>query len=326
MRHLGVLALAVAALSACTGGYTWSSRVQESPELRAHPEILNKDMIAAYTLPAAVQEQLFRKPADFRIYDAHAQKEFFLYMYEDDSIREEVVTVINYALPQGSRTQRLASRDESEYALSLFIADWKSHGQEDRLQYFNRRHAEEMYRKSTQIDDQIEHKKEEKKWWDTQVLNLNADLESRKAFGAYAGGSKEFNLADTPATENQLRHARRMQVLAEAQIAILEYKRAIRDSQYARAGAVFVESSIRVEDLIPNFGQPERLVSDIRQHVEPYSWGLAETRLQIVDKQLVVRHTRDVVLKVRDYVEELRLEFQAKAREKELVPAPAPKQ
>jgi hypothetical protein len=205
--------------------------------------------------------------------------------------------------------------------MALFIADWKSRGQEDRIQYFNRRHAEEMYRKSTQLDDQIEHKKVEKKWWDTEVFNLESDLQSRQNTGAYAGGDEKFIVGDAPCTERQLSHAKRMQVLAEAQLAILEYKRAIRDSQYARAGAVFVDSSMRVEDLLPQYGQPERLVEDVRTHVQPFSWGLSEVRLQVVGGQLVVRHTRDVVLMVRDYIEELRAEFLAKAREKALVPA-----
>jgi len=304
MRSLGVVsALLLGALGACVPADTWSSRVEEPPYMPPPPE------------------HLLRKPADFRILDAHVRKEFFLYLYEDESIREEVVTVINYALPEGSRAQRLATRDEADYAMGLFIADWKSHGQEERIQYFNRRHAEEMYRKSTQLDDQIEHKKVEKKWWDTEVFNLESDLQSRQNTGAYAGGDEKFNLADTPAAQNQLTHAKRMQVLAEAQLAILEYKRAIRDSQYARAGAVFVDSSMRVEDLLPHYGQPERLVEDVRTHVQPFSWGLSEVRLQVVGGQLVVRHTRDVVLMVRDYVEELRAQFLAKAREKELVPA-----
>ena len=316
-----VLALLLGSLSACAPGDTWSSRVEEPDLIREHPEVGGRDTIFVYTIPPPLAEHLLRKPADFRIYDAHVQKEFFLYMYEDEAIREEVVTVINYALPQGPRTQRLASRDEADYAMSLFMADWKSRGQEDRIQYFNRRHAEELYRKSTQLEDQIEHKKEEKKWWDTQVLNLEADLQSRQNTGTFAGGDAKLNLADTPAAQKQLSHAKRMQVLAEAQIAILEYKRAIRDSQYARAGAVFIESSVRVTDLLPHYGQPERLVEDVRHHVQPFSWSLAEARLQIVEGQLVVRHTRDVVLMVRDYVDQLRAEFQAKAREKDLVPA-----
>jgi hypothetical protein len=113
-----------------------------------------------------------------------------------------------------------------------------------------------------------------------------------------------------------------MAVLAEVQLAILEYKRAIRDSQYARAGAAFVDSSVHVEDLLPYFSAPERLIDDIRQHVQPFAWSLAEVRIGIAGGQLTVHHTRDVVLMVRDYVDELRAQFAAKAREKALIEPP----
>jgi hypothetical protein len=304
MGKLGIVLAIGCALAACAPGDTWSSRVVEEPYMPPPPE------------------HLLRRPADFRIYDAHVRKEFFLYMYEDESISEQVVTVINYSVPDSSRSQRLATRDEADYAMGLFIADWRSRGKDERLQYFNRRFEEEQYRKSTQYDDQIEHKKEEKKWWDTQLFNLESDLQSRQNTGAFAGGDEKFNLADTASTQKQRDHARRMAVLAEVQLAILEYKRAIRDSQYARAGAVFVESSLPVGDLLPNYSAPERLIDDIRQHVQPFAWSLSEVRIGIAGGQLTVNHTRDVVLMVRDYVDELRAQFAAKAREKALVETP----
>lgn len=289
-------------LISCVPGETWKNTVEPEPYMPPPPS------------------HLLRKPADFRITDPHLQKEFFLYMYEDESIREEVIMVINYALPEGARRPRFATRDEADYAMGLFIADWASRGEHDRIRYFNRRHDEELYRKSTQLDDQIEHKKDEKRWWETQVLNLESDLTSRKNTSTFAGGNEKFNLAPTAETERQLAHARRRQVVSEAQLAILEYKRAIRDSQYARAGAIFVDSTIGVTDLLPNYSQPERLIDDIRQHVQPFAWGYPETRMTIVEGQLVVRHTRDVVVLVRDYVDQLRAEFIMRAKAKEVVP------
>jgi hypothetical protein len=132
MGKLGIVVALATALAACAPGDTWSSRVVEEPYMPPPPS------------------HLLRRPADFRIYDAHVRKEFFLYMYEDESISEQVITVINYSVPDASRAQRLATRDEADHAMSLFIADWRSRGQDDRLQYFNRRFEEEQYRKSTQ--------------------------------------------------------------------------------------------------------------------------------------------------------------------------------
>jgi len=303
MWKLGAV-FALLAAAACAPGDTWSSRVREEPYMPPPPE------------------HLLRRPADFRLYDAHVRKEFFLYMYEDESVSEQVVTVINYSVPDAARSQRLATREETDYAMGLFITDWRSRGQDERLQYFNRRFEEEQYRKSTQYDDLIEHKKEEKKWWDTEAFNLDADLQSRKNTSSFAGGDEKLNLADSASTEKQLAHAKRMLALAEVQLAILEYKRAMRDSQYARAGATFIDSSLQVADLLPNYSTPQRFIDDIRQHVQPFAWSLSEVRIGVAEGQLTVRHTRDVVLMVRDYVDELRAQFLAKAREKQLVEPP----
>jgi hypothetical protein len=303
MRKLGILSALLGALAACAPGDTWSSRVVEEPYMPPPPA------------------HLLRKPADFRLYDPHVRKEFFLYVYADESIQEEVVTVINYGVPEGSRTQRLATRDEQDYALNLFFADWKSRGQEERIQYFNRRHDEEQYRKGTQIDDQIVHKLDEKKWWETQVLNLESDLKSRQNTSTFAGGNEKFNLAPAADTEKQLKHAQRRLVVTEAQLVILEYKRAIRDSQYARAGAIFVDSRIPVIDLLPNYSAPARLVDEIRMRVQPFAWSYAEVSISVVEGQLVVRHTRDVVLMVRDYVDQLRGQYATKLQEQQIVPS-----
>jgi hypothetical protein len=302
MRKLGILSALLGALAACAPGDTWSSRVVEEPYMPPPPA------------------HLLRKPADFRLYDPHVRKEFFLYVYADESIQEEVVTVINYGVPEGSRTQRLATRDEQDYALNLFFADWKSRGQEERIQYFNRRHSEEQYRKETQLDDQIFHKQDEKKWWEIQVLNLDSDLKSRQNTSTFAGGDAKFNLAPSADAQKQLTHAQRRLVVTEAQLMILEYKRAIRDSQYARAGALFVDTRIPVGDLLPNYSTPARLVDEIRMRVQPFAWAYAEVSISVVEGQLVVRHTRDVILMVRDYVDQLRGQYATKLQESQIVP------
>jgi len=302
MSKVGILSALLCAAAACAPGDTWSNRVEPEPYMPPPPS------------------HLLRKPADFRLYDPHVRKEFFLYVYADESIQEEVVTVINYAIPEGSRTQRLATRDEQDYAMNLFFADWKSRGEEERIQFFNRRHAEEQYRKSTQIDDQIVHKQEEKKWWEVQVLNLDSDLKSRQSTSTFAGGNEKFNLAPSGDVQKQLSHAQRRLVVAEAQLAILEYKRAIRDSQYSRAGAIFVDSTIPVMDLLPNFSAPERLIDEIRMRVQPFAWAYSEVRLTVAEGQLHVRHTRDVVLMVRDYVDQLRQQYATKLQESQIVP------
>ncbi|MBV8879449.1 MAG: hypothetical protein JO332_05780, partial [Planctomycetaceae bacterium] len=135
MRYLGiVLGLAVAALSGCFPEDTWSSRVQEEEYQPPPPQ------------------HLLRQPPDFRLYDPHVRKEFFLYYYEDESVRQEIVTVINYAVPEGERRPRLATREEHDYAIQIFLQDWRARGLNEKIRYFNERFAQEVSRQNTLID------------------------------------------------------------------------------------------------------------------------------------------------------------------------------
>src|SRR5881392_1563674 len=146
MRYLGVvLGFAVAALAGCFPEDTWSSRVQ--PEEYQPPP----------------PEHLLRKPADFRLYDPHVRKEFFLYFYEDETVSDEIVTVINYAVPEGERRPRMATRDEHDYAITVFMEDWRARGESEKIRYFNERVAQEVGRQNTLIDEKIVYKQREVK-------------------------------------------------------------------------------------------------------------------------------------------------------------------
>src|SRR5215510_13710555 len=129
MKQFGlVLALGLGALTGCFPEDTWTSRVQEE-EYQPDPP-----------------EHLLRQPADFKLYDVHVRKEFFLYFYKDESVNEEIVTVINYALPEAERRPRMATREEHDYAIAIFMADWKARGQNEKLRYFNERYSQEVAR------------------------------------------------------------------------------------------------------------------------------------------------------------------------------------
>src|SRR5687767_15212305 len=102
MKHWGVVSvLALVALGGCFPEDTWSSRVREAEYMPDPPE------------------HLLRQPADFRLYDPHVRKEFFLYFYRDESVDEEIVTVINHALPKQDRRPRLATREEHDFAIAI---------------------------------------------------------------------------------------------------------------------------------------------------------------------------------------------------------------
>src|SRR5205823_333441 len=132
MRNWGVVSLlALAALSGCFPEDTWSNRL---PPPRYEPE---------------PPEHLLRKQADFRLYDPSIRKEFFLYFYEDELVSQEIVTVINHTLPINDRRPRLATREEHDYAIRMFMEDWRARGQTEKIRYFNEKYSQEVSRMNT---------------------------------------------------------------------------------------------------------------------------------------------------------------------------------
>jgi hypothetical protein len=289
MKKLGaVLALTFAAAAGCTPEDTWSSRVVEEEYEPPPPE------------------HLLRKPADFRLYDPHVRKEFFLYFYEDENVREEIVTVINYAAPEGERRPRMSTRDEHDYAIAIFMEDWRARGESEKIRYFNERASQEVSRQNTLIDEKIVYKEREVQELEEKRLALNADVQSRQLTGTYAGGDEKFNLVEGTVAQRELARAERALLLAQGQLMILQYMRDQRNSQYARHTLVLVENTMAVKDLIEQYSAPERLMAEIRQNVQPDSWLRPGVRIDFRDGILQMTQSRDVILQVRDYVDRLR--------------------
>ena len=291
MKHVGpVLALALAGAVGCRPVDTWSSRVQEA-EYEPEPP-----------------EHLLRQQADFRLYDPHVRKEFFLYFYEDESVRQEIVTVINYAVPEGDRRPRLATRDEHDYAIAMFTEDWKARGQSEKLHYFNERYAQEVHRENTLLDEKITYKEREIRELDDQRVALDADVKSRQMTGSYQAGDEKFQLVEATVAQRELARTERALLLSQGQLLILQYLRDQRNAQYARHALVLVDNTLPVKDL-EDYAAPERLVAEIRQKVQPESWERPGVSLEIRDGQLEMTQSRDIILAVRDYVEQLRTEI-----------------
>lgn len=293
MRNLGVVAaLALVALGGCFPEDTWSSRVQEEEYQKPPPE------------------HLLRQPADFRLYDPHVRKEFFLYNYEDESVRQEIVTVINYAVPEGERRPRLATRDEHDYAIALFIEDWKSRGLHEKIRYFNERYSQEVTRQNTLIDEKIVYKEKEIQSLEERKLHLSADIKSREMTGGtYAAGDEKLQLVEIGVAKRELARAERLLLLAQGQMQILEYLRDQRNAQYARHAVLMVENSMPVQDLLAVYGAPERFVAEVRQKVSPFSWDRPGARIEVDGETLELTQTRDVILQVRDWLERVRADI-----------------
>jgi len=296
MKHWGVvLALGLAALAGCFPQDTWSSRVEEAEYMPDPPE------------------HLLRQPADFKLYDPHVKKEFFLYFYQDESVNEEIVTVINHGLPEKERRPRLASREEHDYAIAIFMEDWKARGQNEKIRYFNERYAQEVARSNTLIDEKIVYKEHEIRELDDKRISLQADIKSREMTGTYAAGDDKFKLVETAVAQRELAKTERLLLLQRGQLLILQYLRDQRNAQYARTAVLLVENSMGVKDLLESYGAPERFIADVKQNT-PFAWDRPGASIEIDGTDLVIKQTRDVILKVRDFVEKLRSDLAARKK------------
>jgi len=297
MRHWGfVPALILAALAGCFPEDTWSSRV---PPIEEEP---------------LVPEHLLRQQADFKLYDPSLRKEFFLYFYEDELVRQDIVTVINNTLPLSERRPRLATQEEHDYAIQMFIEDWRARGQSEKVRYFNERYSQEVARMNTLLDEKIVYKEQEVRDLDDKRVSLDADIKSRQMTGAYAGGDEKFKLVEGTVAQRELAKAERALLLARGQLLILQYLRDQRNSQYARHTLVLAEDSISVKELLETYPAPERLVQEICQKVQPFAWQRPGVRIQVSGNYLEVTQSKDVLIAVRDYVERLRDDLQARKK------------
>lgn len=300
MRHWGVVSLlALAALSGCFPEDTWSSRV---PPLENEPE---------------PPEHLLRKQADFRLFDPSIRKEFFLYFYEDELVSQEIVTVINHTLPEADRRPRLATREEHDYALRMFMEDWRARGQSEKIRYFNEKYSQEVSRMNTLLDEKIDYKEREVKELDDKRLGLEADVKSRQMTGAFQAGDEKFKLVEGTVAQRELARAERALLLAQGQLLILQYLRDQRNSMYARHSLVLSDDSVSVKDLLETYPAPERLIQEICQKVQPFSWQRPGVKISIKDNYLYLTQSRDVIIAVREYVERLGDDLESRKKAKQ---------
>lgn len=297
MKHWGVVPLlALAALSGCFPEDTWSERIPPQDEEPEPPE------------------HLLRKQADFRLYDPSIRKEFFLYFYEDELVSQEIVTVINHGLPTADQHPRLATREEHDYAIRMFMDDWRARGESEKLRYFNEKYSQEVSRMNTLLDEKIDYKQREVRDLDDKRVTLAADVKSREMTGAYQAGDEKLNLVDGTSAKAALARAERALLLAQGQLIILQYLRDQRNAVYARHTLVLSDDSVSVRGLLESYPAPERLIQEICQSVEPLSWQRPGVRISIRADTLYLTQSREVVVKVRDYVERLRDDAEARKK------------
>lgn len=290
MRTWGVVPLlALAALSGCFPEDTWSHRIPPTEDAPAPPE------------------HLLRKQADFRLYDPSVKKEFFLYFYEDEIISQDIVTVINHGLPSSERRPRLATREEHDHALRIFMEDWRARGQNEKIRYFNEKYSQEVSRMNTLLDEKIDFKSREVAELEDKRVSLDADAKSRQMTGAYQAGDDKQKLVEGSVVQRELAKTERALLLAKGQLLILQYLRDQRNSMYARHSLILADDYVSVKEVLEAYPAPERLVADICQKVQPFAWQRPGVKIAVKDDgYLYMTQSREVIVAVRDYVERLR--------------------
>lgn len=228
MRKLA-WAAALGALGACAPADTWSSRVEEPPVVADNPEIAREDLIVSLVVDAPFTERWVRQPPDFRLCDAAARKEYWLYAYQAGEIQDEFVLVLDHEAPPASRRLRLATPAEDARARELFRAEWAAWPEDQRVRYFNERHAREEARRATALEQAIVFKEAEKRDLEEQALALRSDLASRRETGTYAAGEEKLSLPDAASVERRLASVERRLAEATAELHLLRYRRALRD-------------------------------------------------------------------------------------------------
>ena len=198
--------------------------------------------------PPELPERLFRKPADFRIHDVAAGKEYFFYLYEDEYVKQELVTVLDHRLPDPGAAPRPAYADEHERAMQLLMSEWHRGSDGDQVlyavkvpqahlvldvdrnkyEYFRKRVAEGEARRDTMLDEKIRFKEHALRQLRTERHDLEADLLARQ-------DAKVFNEPEKVRFLEQQIGRREYEILVtEAQLNILKYRRYLRDQAYAK--------------------------------------------------------------------------------------------
>jgi hypothetical protein len=170
---------------------------------------------------------------------------------------------------------------------------------------------------NTLLDEKIDYKEREIRELDDKRVTLQADVKSREMTGSFQAGDEKFKLVEGPVAQRELAKAERALLLAQGQLLILQYLRDQRNSMYARHSLVLSEDSISVKDLIKTYPSPELLVQEICQRVQPYSWQRPGVRISVKDNYLTVTQSQEVILGVREYVERLNDDLEARKKTKQ---------
>lgn len=257
-------------------------------------------------IPPLPPEHVMRRHPDFRFVDHGTGKEYLLRLYSDENVRMEIVTVRDPGRPESTATEA-----EREFALSVFVTEWRSKGMEDRLRWHLEGHENERRIADTLLDRRLADEEAGLRRFRERRDEVLFNLRARKDTGVHPKEGDELSAKfHEPSTEFLERELARLEAevrAAEARTRVLEYEIRLRNARFARSAAdVWVRDSFEVSDLLGRM-TPDGLVARVKREVDPESW-IGQARAEVVGDQLVVVQTRTAMPKVREFLLRLRRE------------------
>lgn len=262
-------------------------------------------------IPPVPPDHILRLNPDFRFTDYVDGKEYLLRFYSDENIREEVVTVREPGKPE-----RGSTASEREYAISVFVSDWQSKSDEDRLRYHAELYENEKKINATLLDLMAQNEEGGIRRFRERYDDILYNLRARKDTGVHP---KEGDALSTkfhePSTEFLELELVRLDVeikAAESRLRAIEYKRAVRNAQFSRSSAAqFRRDAIQVAEILKAI-PGDRLMALVKERVDPDSWKRTLARAEVSGEFLLVTQTSENLDRVRAYLDELRVEVRRK--------------
>lgn len=222
----------------------------------------------------------------FKLFDPVDKKTYIMRRVSD----EEIVTVY-----EEGEFERLASLKEQEYLLSRLELDWTEKKLSDQMAYHYNLLLKERKRSGTLIDQMIETKKiairELEAMRDQVDVRLRALLEEGVDKEQAAALAKRL-----PELSDEVKYE-------YAQLAILEYKRWLRDVGERNESVPYAVEAVSIRDFMERKKlTAEEVIARIRKDVAPSSWLKWYASLSMKREHLIVRNTPEIIEQVENYL------------------------
>lgn len=224
---------------------------------------------------------------DFKLYVPDEKRTYILRRVGDDS----VVTIFVEGEPE-----RLATLREQEFLHARLKLDWTAQKHDRKLEYHYKLLEREKKRSATLLDQEIADKKE--------VLRMNDERKDLVDMRIRALEEEKVRPEESDALRKQSETLEREIGYTRAQIAVLEYKRWLRDVDERKATTPYAIETFNINAYMRRhvIKSENEVIARIKRQVAPASWLAWYAELYMKQGHLIVRNTPEVIAQVREYL------------------------